>query len=91
MKVRWCHRVNWFCTTIGKLFACFVLSSFIYFSILGVYKMSNNKVISENEQNKGKSLLTFIDRWKYSLYNGLRDIRIYSKIRSLVIIIKRKI
>lgn len=54
--------MNWICTTIGKFFTCFVLSFLIYLSLLGTYRMLNNRVISENEQNKGKSLLTFIDR-----------------------------
>lgn len=49
-------------TTIGKFFVCLILSYIIYFSILNVYKMSTNKVINENMENKGKSLLTFIDR-----------------------------
>lgn len=60
-------------TKIGRIIVCFAITTVIYSVILFIYMESNQKVIRENEENKGKSLQSFIDRWKYSLYNGLRE------------------
>ncbi len=61
-------------TKIGRVILCFIITTIIYSILLCVYRASNRKVINENKQNKGKSLQSFIDRWKYSLYNGLGHI-----------------
>lgn len=54
--------MKWICCKTGKLFTCFVISFFIYFVITNIYNLSIQKTNKENEENKTKSLLTFIDR-----------------------------
>lgn len=61
--------MKFICSKTGKLFTCFVISFFIYLFIVGAYNFSTQKVLKENEENKSKSLLTFIDRNNDSLYN----------------------
>lgn len=61
--------MKWICCKTGKLFTCFVISIFIYLLIINIYDFFNKKAIRENEENKNKSLLTFIDRQHNSLYN----------------------
>ena len=52
----------WMCSKIGRLLTCFIASCLIYFSLACIYNFSTNKVISENAENKDKSLHFFIDR-----------------------------
>jgi len=70
--------VNFLCTKIGKIVICFIITTIIYSGLFYTYTVINKKVIDENEQNKQKTLQSFIDRWKYSLYNGLRKISKYT-------------
>ena len=51
----------WLYTKKGKIFTCFIVSIFIYYSLSGIYNASKNKVNKENECNKAKSLNFIID------------------------------
>lgn len=54
--------MKWVCSKTGKLFTCFIISICIYFVITNIYNLSIKKTNKENEENKTKSLLSFIDR-----------------------------
>ena len=64
---------NFIYTKVGKIIAGLCVSGAIFMCLLSMYRAINQKIIRENEENKGKSLLSFIDRWVDSLYNWLRE------------------
>ena len=57
--------MNFLCTKIGKIVICFIITTIIYSGLFYTYTVINKKVIDENEQNeqnKQKTLQSFIDR-----------------------------